>query len=201
MKAMVVTVIAAAVICLDVSAARAQTVSGGFEGGLPATWIDTSGQYETHSSPGAAFGGFVTFAVSPSIRIQPELLVVANRLTTNLSSLTGHVSFTSVEFPVLVRAAVAKSGRSAFVLLGGVQPAYMGTVRQKLEGIEMELSEEIKNFNLSLVFGGGLEFSAGPGALTVDVRTSIGVRELSTDTNFLSAKSRSIAVLAGYRFR
>ena len=103
-------------ICCDVSPAFAQRASVGIEGGIPSSWLDVSAVFGTHPKAGAMAGGFVTFPLSSTVRFQPEILIGKRRFTAE-SGGTADVSSTSIEVPLLVRAAVAKTSRTALVLL------------------------------------------------------------------------------------
>ena len=85
---------------------------------------------------------------------------------------------------------------------------WIGEVRQTRDGVEEDVSSGIRDFETSLAFGGGVEFSAGRGALSIETRAILGFRNLSlVDPRELQLNapltihSRAIVVLAGYRFR
>ena len=70
------------------------------------------------------------------------------------------------------------------------------------DGLE-EFGFETECTAFSLLFGGGLEVAAGPGALTFDGRYDLGLTNInaSEGTDQLEAKNRNIQISAGYQVR
>lgn len=64
-----------------------------------------------------------------------------------------------------------------------------------------ELEVATKSVDFGVFFGGGVDFSAGPGALTLDVLYNLGLSDIN-DVQGVdgSIKNKNIQILAGYAF-
>lgn len=197
----VLVTLAAIVTMAGARNADAQEVSWGFKGGIVLASLETSGPgaFETDDDAGGTIGGFVGWAVTGIVRIQPEVLVTTRRFwARNVGSPFG-ISATGVEVPLLVHFRFPEGRRAQAVLFAGPQLGAIANVTQAMGQTETDISDQVKDLDVGATFGGGVELPAGPGALVLDVRISLGLRNLSESSD-PSFKSRAALVLAGYRF-
>jgi hypothetical protein len=74
-------------------------------------------------------------------------------------------------------------------------------VRRARRALDLDCDEEgvtREKTDYGLVFGAGTDVRVGPGAFTLDVEYSLGLRNLSTEANS-EAHSRVFSVAVGYR--
>jgi hypothetical protein len=181
------------------TAARAQSPSFGVKAGLVAATVSTSGTgaFDTEADPTAAGGAFVGIRLNDRFFVQPELLI-SNRRFTIQNEAGINVRSRSIEVPILLNARLALSGRVRPVLFAGPQFGRITKVTQTFAGRTTDISDQIKDGDGGVVFGGGVEIGLGRGALTVDARGSIGMRNVGTGSTEI--KSRAFMLLGGYRF-
>jgi hypothetical protein len=91
----------------------------------------------------------------------------------------------------------------SFTVLAGKYPCiseYRGSV---------DINDYTKSTDFGLVFGGGLDIAAGPGAVTLECRYVLGLTEIDDgfqealedpDPQKVDAKNHSIMILVGYSF-
>lgn len=204
-RALVVT--ACCVALLPIGAA-AQGVGGGVKGGL--TLADVPNSLDAFDEPGAstslrvgfAAGGFLAIRFAGGFSIQPEVLYTQKgvKLEVNDGGLSGNVKYEAdyLDVPVLARVTFGKGVRG-YVLAG---PSFDIKLNAKMQiGImglseEEDISEDVKDFEFAVVFGGGVEL----GPLLMEARWSEGLSNLNTDPAEPELKSRTILFLAGFRF-
>jgi hypothetical protein len=180
--------------------AHAQSASFGVKAGLVAASVSTSGTgaFDTEADPTAAGGAFVTIRITDRLFVQPELLI-SNRRFTIQNEAGINVRSRSIEVPILVGARLALSGRVRPVLFAGPQFGRIAKVTQTFAGRTADISDQIKDGDGGMVIGGGIEVGAGRGAVSVDARASLGMKDVNAASG-PSIKSRAFMLLGGYRF-
>lgn len=183
------------------SGAYAQSTSVGAKFGVISATVKTTGpgSFDAEAELTAAGGVFVAIEIAPYLRIQPEVLMARRRFSLKDSPAGISVRTSGFEVPVLVQVPLRTTGTVRPLLYAGPQFGRISKVTQTVFDIESDISDRIKNMDVSLTFGGGIEIATGPGAVTIDMRGSIGLNELSED-RAPGVKSRAFSVFAGYRF-
>jgi hypothetical protein len=138
------------------------------------------------SKLGFCFGGFVTFSMHEMFAIQPEVLYTMKGAKMEESimgeTLYVWVNLTYLEIPVLAKLQIPTQG--------GVKPSIFagpalgiklsGKIKAEYAGeSEEEDIEDMKNTDLGLVIGGGIDFGLGKGMLIVDLRYTLGLSSIS----------------------
>ena len=204
MRPMLVLVCALVVAVPGASPARAQGVHVGVKGGLTWSAINTSGEgaFDTSADPAGIIGVTVPIEISPWFWIQPELLWSKRRFSVfPFPDPTDRVqvSASSLEFPVLANFTVAKYGRTRLQVFAGPQLSRIGEVRQVVFGEDQERSDFVKDLDVGIAAGGGVDIAAPRGAVTMEVRVIRGFKNLSEQPP-PEITSRAVVFLAGYRF-
>lgn len=104
--------------------------------------------------------------------------------------------------PAPVSPTVYAGGNFGFELSCGISASAQGVEGSSscAQGQE-DVAVETKSLDVGLLVGGGLDFSAGPGALTVDVRYDLGLSDITDDegaTSPVELKNRNVQATAGY---
>ena len=193
---------AAVVVCALTwpAVAAAQGVFG-IKGGLVFGDVSTSGigEFETDANAGAVIGGFAGVTVTPHIRLQAEVLFSNRRFSAADPTIDAKVRSRGTEFPLLIVVQGRDSQRVRPMVYAGPQFSIISTVKQTVSGIETDMSDRIKNTDAGVTAGGGLEIVNARGAVVIDLRVNVGLRNLNEDTE-PSVKSRAFLMLVGYRF-
>ncbi len=171
---------------------------------------------ESRTKP--TFGGFVRFDVAPSFAIVPEVQYVqkgakvqgtatdadGNQVGTIEASYQLHY----LEIPVLVEYRFATGGRVApnvyvapTVAFATTRKFVMDTSTGVLGGsADIDLKDDVRNTDFLAAMGAGLDIGAGSGAVTLDVRYELGLREIFDATGAADDKNRTLLFTLGYSF-
>jgi hypothetical protein len=179
-------------------AASAQDVSWGLKGGVTFASLSTAA-FDTSTDPSGSAGGFVGIDLGPIVRLQPEVYWSVRRFAASAGSTPFAVSARGVEIPVLLQVRLRSSRPVRIVAFAGPQIASIGRVTQKVGTTQTNISDQIKNRDVAMVVGGGVERAFAGGAFVADVRALIGTRNLA-EASGSSIESRAFHVLVGYRF-
>lgn len=200
MRILVCAVVCALVGVAGASPAAAQGVEGGVKAGITSATLSITGLegFESSANVGMLAGAWVSVG-NKNLRLQPELIFTTRRLT--LASPFGDIGVSSrtVDVPVLVVGRWRADARTRPLLFAGPSFAFISGVTQAMGSTETDISDQIKNVDAGIVIGGGAEIGVRRGAIVLDARFSLGLRDLSeaSETTF---KSRTVMASFGYRF-
>ncbi|MBI2822990.1 MAG: PorT family protein [Acidobacteria bacterium] len=172
---------------------------------------------ETHEGPGGAeldselrlgllAGAFVAANINRYLAIQPEALF--SRKGTRLEGhtedpfpLEASVRLDYIEVPVLARLSISRGARAGYLIAGPAIGFSVGTdLRAQISSRslpERDISDEIKNTEVSFVLGGGVQLRH----LLVEGRYTQGltkIREQSPGQQ--AARNRVLSLIVGFRF-
>lgn len=169
----------------------------------------TAGTYAIRHNPGTARWGMggtaglclnIPYGQSPWLSFQPELTYVQKKFSTqHAETLPGPMSSTVVsknrrrndylEVPILAKARFGKNSIRGFINAGPSVGFYLGSKSSTelvIDGQRIEITpngsvvgKATNWLEIGLQLGGGLELSAGPGALLLEARYGAGL------TNFI----------------
>jgi hypothetical protein len=101
-----------------------------------------------------------------------------------------------VQIPVLLRLNAGSSSSSGFVAYGIAGPAVEVKVADEVEGFTLD--DAFEGADVSLVFGGGIEFAR----IILEGRYAKGFRRINDNlSDFAEIKSQSFTILFGLRFK
>ncbi|HEY7474953.1 MAG TPA: porin family protein [Vicinamibacterales bacterium] len=115
----------------------------------------------------------------------------------NLLRIDDKLRLTYLEFPVLLHGDFYRRGPRGLFFVAG--PAFAVNLRASYtdDGETEDVTEDIENFDIGLVAGGGVELRR----LTVEARYTWGLRKPFQDGDLSgSFKNRAFSVMVGYRF-
>ncbi len=192
------------------SPAIAQAITGGVKGGVNlATIPDVASavgetDLDTTMRTALALGGFVAFAAAERFDIQPEFFYVQKgiRFEDSAGPFPGDatVQLDYIEIPVLAVFRFASDRSRTGYLLAG--PAFGFNTRARIdvagtEGDSEAADDEVKDTEVSLIFGGGYSF----GRLLVEARWTEGLTAINDDVAFVDdVRNRAFTILVGVRF-
>jgi Outer membrane protein beta-barrel domain len=200
-------------IVLAANASHAQTIQAGVKGGIDFSSLPNAGEVidqivklgstETSSKVGVVFGGFVMFPITDRLAFQPELAFVMKGVKLNEGSGgTVTASLRYLEFPMLIRYAMAVGTHTGYLLVGPTFGVKAGT-SARLDGpnqtIDENIDAAIRTFDAAIAFGGGIDY----GRYLFEARYTQGLIDIGTDLfpHPDALKNRSFAILAGVRFK
>ena len=194
---------AAVVVCALTWPATAAAQGGvfGIKGGLVVGDVSTSGvgEFDTDANTGPVIGGFAGVTITPQLRLQAEVLFSNRRFSAADVTIDAKVRSRGVEVPILFVLQGRESERVRPMIYAGPQFSIISKVTQTVSGVETDMSDRIKDTDVGVTAGGGLEIANGRGAFVIEVRATVGLKDLNEDAN-PSIKSRAFMMLAGYRF-
>jgi hypothetical protein len=169
--------------------------------GFTASTISVSGRGAFDTSPeiAPAVGGSVAVAIRPTVRFQPEVWFALRRFTSSDFPLPLAAESRSLEVPLLMVKVLRAAGRTHPMLFGGPQLSYLITVKQTVGSQQSDITNDFDAVDGGITFGGGLEIDAARGALVIEARANVGLRDLSKVPE-TSVRSRAFFGLLGYRF-
>jgi hypothetical protein len=203
------TQIAATLLLLSApSLASAQVVPGGLTGGIKggisfgdipqlAEELDDLGE-ETAMRMGFIVGGFVFMSFDDMFGLQVEGLYTQKGLTSELGPIEFQYNLDYIEIPVLFRIQMARD-RGVYALVG---PSFGFNVKAEAasevdeEELTEDISEQVAGLEISFVAAVGYQINR----FLVEGRYMEGLTNLREDIEEVTYKSRTFAILAGFRF-
>ena len=195
----------------------AQNLTAGVKAGIDLA--DLGGDFEdlietsTDLKTGFSVGGFLGIDLHRLFRLQGELQYVQKgaKATEGGSELKFKVDYIEVLVPLTLMIPV--EGSLAPRLYVGPSLAFEMDckVKGEVDGQSVEFacdSDEVgaptNTTDYGIVFGGGIDIVAGPGALTLDVLYNLGLGDIAKEDPtdpVVKVTNRNIQILVGYGFR
>jgi len=186
MRLMRLVLIAAALTMVSLGTADAQLPFRlGLKGGLNSANVEGDDAGAWGSRRGMVAGIFASLKLPAGLSLQPELLYsqkgAKGTLRGDSTTVNATLKTAYIEIPVLLKYALSSKGPVTPCLFAGPAFAFSKSSKTELETsvLGLPLSGDVDNYNekstdFGLVFGGSLDFSAGPSLLTLDVRYTLG---------------------------
>ena len=196
--------VSAAVCVVTLAAGAASAVAQGIEGGLKlgitSSKVSATGLegFDPDASIGVLAGGWVSVG-RDRVRLQPELLVTTRRFSSPSPEGTVDVSSRVVDVPILLLSRWRTDQRTRPLLFGGPYFAFIGKTTQTIGGVESDLDSLLTGADAGVLLGAGVEVGARRGAVVLETRVTIGLRNLS-EADEVTFKSRTVMASFGYRF-
>lgn len=136
--------------------------------------------------PGFSLGFIVNYRVNEflDLRLTPEVAFYEHTLRYNYTDGTHEdqlVETTMVEFPFLLKYKSMRRGNVRMYVVGGVKPGIEASGKKELENITNSL--EVKNLNMSLEAGIGLDLYFPLFKFSPEIRFSRGVSDVLDNTS------------------
>jgi hypothetical protein len=202
-----------AVIVLAASVGHAQTVQAGVKVGIDFSSLPNAGQVidqivkipstETSSKTGVVLGGFVMFPIRDRLAFQPELTFVMKGVKLNEGNggtVTANLNY--LEFPMLIRYAMAMDKHTGYVMAGptfGVKASTSAKLDAPSQSTDFNIDPAIRTFDAGLAFAGGIEYNR----YLFEARYTQGLTDVGTDVypHADSVKNRVFTIQAGIRLK
>jgi len=197
--------VAWAIVCLTAlltgGPVAAQSVDGGIKAGMVAgrLRLDGAGAFDTATRAGVTGGGFVTVGLGRYWRVQLEALYAERRFRSSGLPVEIAVRSRGVEVPLLLQVTAPEGRRVRPLAFAGPQLSIVSAVRQTVGGVSTDISDQVADLDAAAAAGIGLEVATGRGAVVVDARVVIGLKELN-ESPPPEYRSRAFTLLLGYRF-
>ena len=205
-------------LCLILFAAgnaTAGVLGFGFKGGVNIANIygdDSDG--ESDWKTGFAGGIFFDWGITPLFAIQPEILYVQDGAKERFLEADWNLKFNYIQVPVLAKVDLPVGGSLIPVLYAGPYVSLLLdsklTVGDGGNTVTVGLKDYTRSYDAGLVFGAALDFSAGPGKMTIEGRYTLGMTEIDDgigagifgleDSGKTDMKNKSWMVMLGFQF-
>lgn len=158
---------------------------------------------------GFSGGAFLAYAFGDWFTLQPEVLYSQKGAQESHDTLSGEltntVSMDYIEIPLLAVLTIPTQSRWTPKLFAGPAFGILISAEQKAERAGEERTADIKDdledFEVGIVFGGGVDVEVGPGAITADLRYNWGVTNIVADAEEgFSVKNGVFSFMVGYAF-
>jgi hypothetical protein len=185
--------------------AAAQSVRGGVQGGLAFSnlsnlenAIDFGGPVDIGTRRGIVVGAFVTFEISDTFAVQPEVLFVAQGATPTDGSNELRIKLGYVDIPILARFTPVRNSPFYVVVGPSVNFNVSATAVDVVPAeTEEDIKDDVKAAEFGLMFGAGLSIRR----FFVEGRYLAGLTDITDDPDFdASVRNRAFAILVGARF-
>jgi hypothetical protein len=187
----------------------------GIKAGVNIAGVGGKDSDDTHKSRTAFVGGgFLTYAFSPALALQPELLYSQKgHKWDDDQGCKGTVKYDYLEIPVLLKYMFQLQGATTPSLYAGLAPAFLLSAKEEWENPDggygllltdsgtTDVKDDTKSFDFGLVFGGGIDFAVGSGLLMFDVRYTMGMTKVDDSEDKLDMKNKAITIMVGYGFK
>ena len=139
---------------------------------------------------GPAIGAFVNIPLNRNFSVRPELWYLRKgaQASFDFSFLGEDLSFESsflfdyIEVPVLLSYTPSTGGNTVPNLFAGPSVGFLMSAKFKLEAAgeseSTDIKSSLKSTDISLIFGGGLDFGLGSRTLAVDIRYMLGLSNI-----------------------
>jgi len=174
------------------------------------TGDDTDDNHESRTA--FVGGGFLTYALTPALAIQPELLYSMKGYKWEEEGWKETGKFDYLEIPVLLKYMIPMDGVVQPNLFAGVAPAFLLSAEVEVDYDEtmlamlhatetVDVKDEAKSIDFGLVFGGGVDLALGEGSLMFDVRYTMGLTSIDDTDDDWDIKNKAITLMVGYGFK
>jgi hypothetical protein len=123
------------------------------------------------SRVGFSGGGFLTYAFSRQLAVQPEILYVSKGAAKDLFFVNAHLNLDYLEIPVLLKFDCMPDGKVHPNLYAGPALGLLMASKFHIISETYDIKDYMKSMDFSLVFGGGLDYKR----VTFDVRYTLGL--------------------------
>lgn len=195
--------------------ATAGVLGFGIKGGINIANIygdDSDGESEWKN--GFAGGVFFDWGITSLFAIQPEILYVQDGAKENFLDVDWNLKFNYIQVPVLAKVDLPVGGSLIPVLYAGPYVSLLLdsklTVEDEGNSVTVGLKDYTRSYDAGLVFGAALDFSAGPGKMTIEGRYTLGMTEIDDgigtgivgleDIEKTDMKNKSWMVMLGFQF-
>jgi hypothetical protein len=189
--------------------AAAVDIDFGVKGGISLAKIKWSDETEaTCNLLQPVFGVFAAFNLSQSIAIQPEIFLLTqggkDEYGIDLDTYAYKAFYRYIHVPVLAKVRLMKEGKFRPVLFAGPAVDILLSAHEKyyINGVldeDSDVKEYLKNTNISLVFGVGVEHMMDKLTLILDVRYDLGLVSIEAiGTDLLKTKALMFLVGVGF---
>jgi Outer membrane protein beta-barrel domain len=204
-RKMLTTMIASLLVvalCAMPAMSQDETTGGnakGFKLGVNLATFGGSDAGDASSRIGFAFGGFMTFELSPKFAIQPEVLYSMKGAKYKDPAGDVTLKFDYIEIPILATILVPSAS-------GGVTPRFYAgpnigfkiSSKASSDGGSVDV-EGVKSTDFGLTVGAGLGFGGEKGFL-LDARYTLGLSSIDDGSPAASVKNNCFSILGGMSF-
>jgi opacity protein-like surface antigen len=159
------------------------------------------------SRTGMLLGATAGISVTPWLTVQLEGRYSQEGTQQTEAGVTASLRLSYVDLPVLARVHIPTGASPVmpFLYAGGFVGFEVDCGLKTSGAVSLEVDCETADVgrqtnDYGVVFGGGTDVRLGPGAVTLDIEYSLGLRNMAEDPDTGEAYSRVFAFLAGYRF-
>ena len=205
MKKSIFVLLTAAMMLFAVSAyAGDGKMMLGIKAGLDMANLTGDDVSDTSIKMGAVGGAFMCYKVTDLVAIQPEVLFAMKGAKWDSAGYEVNYKINYIEIPVLLKVLLPTEGKIKPALYAG--PAIGILMSSKASnGEEVDMKDETKSTNFSLVAGAALGYQLEKGAIFAEARydvglATIGKTEDDVDGEEPSIKTSDIMVMVGYAF-
>lgn len=203
-------------LVVAVPPAAGQGLGLGVEAGLNVSDLSSSGGTNLEAETGYRFGAVLRYDFAPVIGLQTGASFSQKGATATEGTAVQQIELDYLEVPLLLQLNIPTgpapvnprlfAGGSLNFEISCDQTVDSGTFDGTAACNASELGDfafDTKSADVGLLFGGGLDFPAGPGALTVDVRFDLGLSDISDVAETavedpVELKNRNFQATAGY---
>jgi hypothetical protein len=183
----------------------------GIKGGISLAKYKSSDTGETpFNLEQPVFGVFATFNLTKSIAIQPEIYLltqggIMDPYDDGIDFWEYKNFYRYIHVPVLAKVRLIKKGKFMPILFAGpavdvLLSAHNKTYKNGELNNDFDIKPFLKSTNLSLVFGGGLEFMMNKLMLVLDIRYDMGLADISEFAGDDTLKTRALMFMVGVGF-
>ncbi|NIM19346.1 MAG: outer membrane beta-barrel protein [Candidatus Latescibacteria bacterium] len=173
--------------------AAGKTSSVGVKGGINIAKLNGDDAEGAESKTDFIGGVFVSIGIDRIVSLQPEILLSRKGAQGTAFGYEGEVELNYLEIPLLFKASLPSDGAIIPHLFVGPALSFSLSARAtgKSSGFfgvseqTVELDDQVQDFDLGLVFGGGLNFNFVSAIIVVDGRYNLGLKSIDAESKSL----------------
>jgi len=156
--------------------------------------------WESKARVAPVIGGYAIVKLNEILYAQPEILLSYKGAKTAEEQYRDEIRLSYIDIPVFLKA--------VFPLHASLRPnLFVGPAVNLLTGSEYhsgklnwEIEDETTNFDVSVIFGAGLDITNGKGAFVIEGRYTIGFESVDDRREPKDMRNRVFSLLGGYTF-
>jgi opacity protein-like surface antigen len=186
--------------------ADAQKVSVGLKAGPNFVTLAGDGVSDVESFARMIGGGFMVVQLGNNFAFQPELLYAQKGGKEVDADEIMKLKLDYIEVPLLLRAFPTMTGRFLPHLLAGPTVAYNSNCDAEITEAGVATTVDcddllpLKDWDLGVALGGGVDMAVGKAFLVLDLRYTLGLTSIDDDSNPSDIKHRAFSIMAGFRY-
>lgn len=156
--------------------------------------------WESEARKAPVVGGYAVIKLTDFLFVQPEILLSYKGAKTADERYTDEISLSYVDIPVFLKASIRAHKSISPNIFCGPAVNLLTASEYQAGKVNVEIEDETMNFDVSAIFGAGVDIASGKGAFIFEGRYTIGFVSIDDRREPKDMRNRVFTIMGGYTF-